>query len=85
MPHAKVPLAKYQFSWPFAWIDLGDASLALTARGPVGFFLKPITVPYEAISRAEVKQGRIVGAIRLRIPGSDLKLRSSGTNAGYHT
>jgi len=72
VPYAKVPLAKYQFTWPFAWIDLGDASLALTARGPAGFFLKSIIVPYVTISRAEVKQGRFVGAIRLRIPGSDI-------------
>src|SRR5947209_16983634 len=72
VPYQRLPLAKYQFTWPFGRIDLGSESLALTARGLFAPFLEPLLVPYAAVSRAELKQGRLVGSVRLRIRGSDI-------------
>jgi hypothetical protein len=79
VPYASIPLAKYRFTWPFGRIDLGPDRLALCPRGPVRFFLKPIVIRYAQIERAEIRVGRIVGAVRFRIKQKGLDRTSFAT------
>lgn len=52
-PYRRIPLSRGNFSWPFGRLTLEPAGVTLGPRGWLQRIVRPITIPYEDLTRVE--------------------------------
>src|SRR5438034_10134930 len=69
-------LARGQFSWPFARLDVDDEQVALRPRGMFGRFVQPVIVRFSEVERIErQKPPRLLDygiRVRFRVASPDV-------------
>ena len=52
-PYRRIPLSRGNFSWPFGRLTLEPTGVTLGPRGWLQRIVRPITIPYEDLTRVE--------------------------------
>jgi len=82
--YRRIPLAKFDWSWPFAQAELREDALHLTLRGPFRR-IRPLRIPLGDIERIGVRRAWRIGRmyIHLRRPARYGRLWFSAFEPGF--